>query len=47
MTALWITIGFVTGCACGAFMLATIMLALAVNKRGDQLAANLREAADK
>jgi hypothetical protein len=41
MTALWIAIAFAVGASFGAFLLAAIMLALAVNKRGDQLAANL------
>jgi hypothetical protein len=47
MTGLWIVLAFLAGCSCGAFLLAAIMLALAVNKRGDQLAENMREAAQR
>lgn len=47
MTGLWITIAFVLGASFGAFLLAAIMLALAVNKRGDQLAANLSAEAQR
>lgn len=40
MMILWIVLAFIAGCSCGAFLLAAIMLAAAVNKRGDQLAAD-------
>lgn len=43
MIVLWLVLAFMTGGACGAFALAAVMLAAAVNKRGDQLAANLQQ----